>query len=110
MSDVSEFFPEAESRREDRQQQHFACLLFDDEDRVITAEIIVTARRAVAMQRAMSLARTSDKVVGFQLWHDGHKVAEYFSTRHAAAGRMVSGPLQRSLSRMRELVARVNVA
>src|SRR3954468_4801224 len=105
MSDASELLPEKSFPREDRPERQFACLIFDDEDRVIAAEIIVSARRAVAMQRAMSLARTSNNVVGFQLWHGGHKVAEYFATRHAAAGRMVSGPMQRSMARMRELVA-----
>ena len=99
MSDVSEIDLEARSSRDLQPPRQFACLIFDDEDRAIAAEMIITSRRAVAMQRAMSLARVSEKAAGFQLWTDGKKVAEYFESRHAAASRMVSGPVPRSLLR-----------
>lgn len=74
---------------------HFACLFFGGNDEVRWTEIIRATRKAVAMQRAMSEMRTSPGCVGFQLWHDGSKIAEYFPSRHAAAGRLVTGPKPR---------------
>ena len=73
----------------------FACLLFNAADTVGEAEILFAPRKAVAMQRAMSHMHTREGVVGFQLWQDGFKVAEFFPERHRAAGRMVSGPVAR---------------
>ena len=109
MSHVSELLP-PQHPSESRHDQQFACLLFDEEDRVVAAEIIFATRRPVAMQHAMSVARTSARIVGFQLWNGGRKVAEYFSNRHAAAGRMVSGPVGRFSPEMRELMARTDDA
>jgi hypothetical protein len=73
--------------------QSFACLLFDAADEVRDAEILTAPKKAVPMQRAMSRMHTRDGVVGFQLWKDGLKVAEFFPERHRAASRMVSGPI-----------------
>ena len=73
----------------------FACLLFDAGDTVRDAEILFAPKKAVAMQRAMSRMHTREGVVGFQLWQDGVKVAEFFPERHRAASRMVGGPVTR---------------
>ncbi len=73
--------------------QDFACLLFDADDAVRAAEIFRAPKKAVAMQRAMSRMHTHREIVGFQLWQDGAKVAEFFPERHRAASRMVGGPL-----------------
>ncbi len=76
-------------------EQNYACLLFDADDAVRAAEMFSAPKKAVAMQRAMSHMNTSAGVVGFQLWQDGSKVAEFFPERHKAAGRMVGGPVGR---------------
>lgn len=74
-------------------EQNYACLLFDADDAVHAAEMFSAPKKAVAMQRAMSHMNTRAGVVGFQLWQDGAKVAEFFPERHRAAGRMVGGPV-----------------
>ena len=76
--------------------QSFACLLFDADDAVRAAEIFLAPKKAVAMQRAMSHLHTQQGLVGFQLWQDGSKVAEFFPERHRAASRMVGGPVDRN--------------
>ncbi len=89
MSDVPPQKPE--TRAETSYQ--FACLMFDANDNVGMADMIDAPRKAVAMQRAMSLIRIFPDFVGFQLWSHGTKIAEYFPRRHEAAGKLVTGPI-----------------
>jgi hypothetical protein len=65
----------------------FACLFFDTDDVVRSADTINAVSKREALDAAFAHLRAMPDLVGFQLWRHGVKIAEHFVSEDVHRGR-----------------------